>query len=62
MAVYEWLAALAACHDVPETVVDFKPGIKYCNASIGTLYRPPLQLLNTKCQSLKIVEPNFLIN
>jgi hypothetical protein len=60
MAAYEWPVALAPCHDVPETVVGLKPGLKYSNIFIGTLYGPPLQLLNTKCQSLKIIKSNFI--
>jgi hypothetical protein len=53
-------AAEAPRHDVPKTVAGPKPGIAYRTTPIGTLCKPLLQLPNTKCQSLKILEPNFL--
>jgi hypothetical protein len=60
MAAYEWPVAAAPCHDVPETVAA-PPGPAYHNISIGTFYEPQLQLLNTKCQSLKKMSPKILI-
>jgi hypothetical protein len=55
-------AAEAPRHDVPETIAGTKSGIADRTTPIGTLYVPQLQLPNTKCQSLKIYDPNFLIN